>query len=205
VTTVRDLAGRDPARWAAATSHPFLDGARTGALPSAAFDRWLEQDRGFVATLAVAWRAVRDGAPAVDLALLDDGIAAFDDEVMWFDGIATERGLAVPAPALVEAAAYRAELLAVAEQPHAVALAAMWAVEATYLEAWRTALPGADAYRPFVAHWTGDGFVAFVARLEEAADVALHGAPDELVAEAAGAVARIAEHEAAFWAMTWSG
>lgn len=45
-----------------------------------------------------------------------------------------------------------------AAEPHAVALATMWAVEAAYLEAWRTARPGAPAYRPFVEHWTSDAF-----------------------------------------------
>lgn len=205
MTTVRDLADRHPTRWRAATSHPFLDGARTGALPSGAFDRWLEQDRGFVATLAEAWRTIRASAPADDLALLDDGIAAFEDEIAWFQVLAAERRLVVPAAALPKAAAYQADLLGVANQPYAVALAAMWAIEATYLEAWRTALPGAGDYRRFVEHWTDDAFVAFVARVEAAADRALHAAPDDVVDLAADAIARIADHEAAFWAMTWSG
>jgi len=168
--TVRELADRDPARWWAATHHPFLDGARAGSLPASAFDRWLEQDRLFVETLARAWARLLTEAPADDLLLLADGIAAFVGEMAWFERVATERGLAISAVPLPAAAAYRAHLGCMAGEPYPVGLAAMWAVEAAYLEAWRTALPGAPAYRVFVEQWTDDAFAAFVARLEAAAD-----------------------------------
>lgn len=205
MTTVRDIIEQDAARWRAATRHPFLDGARTGALHRPAFDRWLEQDRGFVAALAEAWRIMRAGAPTDDLTLLDSGIAAFDEEVAWFDALATELGLTSDAPALAAAAAYRADLLALAARPYPTAIAAMWAVEAAYLEAWRSALPGAAEYRPFVEHWTGAEFAAFVGQVEDAANRALDQAPPDAVAAARDAISLVARHEAAFWAMTWSG
>ncbi|HZJ06701.1 MAG TPA: hypothetical protein VFD59_14670 [Nocardioidaceae bacterium] len=205
MTAVRELADRDPVRWRAATHHPFLDGVRAGTLPAAAFDRWLEQDRLFVETLARTWGAILAEAPTDDLALLADGVTVFVAEMAWFEELGAERGLAIPAEPLPAAVDYHAHLRRMAGEPHPVALAAMWAVEAAYLEAWRTALPGTSVYRPFVEHWTDGAFVAFVDRLEAAADRALGGASAAEVAAAADAVVLTAGHEAAFWAMTWPG
>jgi thiaminase/transcriptional activator TenA len=204
MTSVAELARSDATRWHAATHHPFLDGARTGDLPAAAFDRWLEQDRHFVETLTRAWAAILVRAPAHDLALLADGIGAFVAELTWFDDVTATHGRS-PGPVLPATAAYDDHLLRVATQPHVVALAAMWTVEVAYLEAWRTALPGAPAYRRFVEHWTDAAFGEFVARLEAAADRALREASPHEVEGAARAVTATLDHEAAFWAMTWSG
>jgi thiaminase/transcriptional activator TenA len=204
VTTVAEMARREGARWHAATHHPFLDGARSGDLPAAAFHRWLEQDRHFVETLARAWASILVRAPAHDLALLADGISAFTAELAWFDDVTASSGL-TPGPLLPATAAYDDHLMRVAGEPHAVALAAMWTVEVAYLEAWRTALPGAPAYRRFVEHWTDAAFGEFVARLEAAADRALREASPHEVEDAARAVTATLDHEAAFWAMTWSG
>ncbi len=167
---VRDLADRDPARWWTATHHPFLDGARAGALPASAFDRWLEQDRMFVETLARAWAQVLTEAPTGDL-LLADGINAFVAEMDWLEHVATGRGLAISAvPLPAAAAAYRAHLGARPASP----IRSRWRP----CGRWRTTTsrrgaplsPGASAYRVFVEHRTDDTFAAFVARLEAAAD-----------------------------------
>ena len=205
VTSVRELAERDPAWWRAATHHPFLDGARAGSLPGPAFDRWLEQDRLFVEVLARAWGLMLAKAPASDLGLLAEGINSFVAEMVWFEGLGAERAVTMPAEPLPEAAGYHTHLLAMAGEPYPVALAVMWVVEAAYLEAWRGALPGAPAYRPFVEHWTDAAFAAFVDRLEAAADRALAAASAAEVDAAADAVLLTAGHEAAFWAMSWSG
>jgi thiaminase/transcriptional activator TenA len=202
VTTVQDLAARDPERWRAATTHPFLVGAADGTLPPAAFDTWLAQDRLFVEGLARAWARLLVRAPAAELPLLADGIAAFVTEVTWLEEVGATRGVPVPADPGAVTAAYDAHLQRAAEAPLAVALPVMWAVEAAYLAAWRSARPGAPAYRAFVEHWSDEGFADFVARLEAAADRALAGAPAQVEA-AADAVARTLGHEAAFWAMAW--
>lgn len=204
MTTVRALVAESPERWRAATRHPFLDGVRDGSLPPAAFDRWLEQDLLFVETLARAWARVLLTAPAADLALLADGIAAFVAEVQWLSDVAVTRRLPVPAVPLPTTAAYQAHLLEVARQPLPVALTAMWAVEAAYLEAWQGARPGAAEYQTFVEHWTDDAFSAFVGRLERAADRALADAPAAGIDAAGDALRRTADLEAAFWAMTWT-
>ena len=205
MTGVRQLAARDPSGWRAATHHPFLDGARVGSLPPDAFDRWLEQDRLFVETLARAWGLLLAAAPADDLLLIADGITAFVAELAWFDELATARGLSLPAKPLPITAEYQAHLLRMATESYPVAMTAMWVVEAAYLEAWRGALPGAPAYRPFIEHWTDRAFVDFVSRLEAAVDRALATASGAEVAAATEALVLTARHEAAFWAMTWSG
>ncbi len=205
MTAVRELANRNVDQWHAATHHPFLDGARTGSLPAEAFDRWLEQDRLFVEVLARAWGLLMAKAPAEDLQLLADGISAFVAEMAWFVELGAKRGLVIPAVPLPAAVDYHAHLVAMAQEPYAMGLSAMWAVEAAYLDAWRSALPGAANFRPFVEHWTDQGFASFVERLEAAADRALAEASPAEVEAAARAVAETAEHEAAFWDMTWSG
>jgi formylaminopyrimidine deformylase / aminopyrimidine aminohydrolase len=204
-TTVHRLAHADPQRWQAATRQPFLDGVRDGTLPVEAFDRWLEQDRLFVEALARAWGRILHVAPTEDLGLLADGISAFAAEVAWFDQLGAERGLTVPAEPLPVTDQYNRHLLEVASQSYPVALAAMFAVEVAYLEAWRSARPGHEPFRPFVEHWTDDAFAAFVGRLEQAADRALADASAADVDAAAAAVAVTFDHEAAFWAMTWHG
>lgn len=202
--TVRQLAGRDRARWRAATHHPFLDGVRDGSLSDAAFNRWLEQDRLFVETLARAWARLLVTAPAADLALLSEGIGAFVAELHWLEEVAVARRLTGPAEPLPATTAYQAHLLRVAREPFPIALTAMWAVEAAYLDAWRTARPGAPEYRAFVEHWTDDGFSSFVDGLELAADRALAAQPAAVLDAAFDALRLTADHEAAFWAMTWT-
>jgi thiaminase len=203
--TVLTLAARDPAAWRAATQHAFLVGAGDGTLPAAVFDRWLEQDRHFVEALARAWAIVLAAAPAEDLGLLAEGIAAFVAEVAWFDDIAVDRALRRPAPVRPETDAYRAHLARMATAPYSAALVTMWVVEAAYLEGWRGARPGAERYRAFVEHWTDDGFASFVDRLGAAADRALAGASPTEVEAAHDALLATARHEAAFWAMTMPG
>ena len=75
--------------------------------------------------------------------------------------------------------------------------------ERVYLEAWTAALPGAPAYRDFVAHWTTPQFVAYVAGLERAADVL--GAAGEPSAEAVGLAGDVLTAERVFWDMATEG
>ena len=200
--TIRDLLERHRDAWVRATTSPFLDGVRDGTLTDAAFDRWLEQDRLFVEALARAWARILAGAPGRDLALLSGGIAAFIAEVEWFDGIVARRGLDPSPDPLPDAAAYIDWLGEVAARPYAVALSAMWVVEAAYLDAWRGAAPGAPGYAAFVDHWTSSDFAAFVDQLEAAANVALGEAAPPDIEAAANAIAATADHERRFWELT---
>lgn len=201
-TTTQQLVTAAGPAWHAATTGPFLDGARDGTLPAAAFDRWLEQDHRFVDTLVRAWGLMIGSAPREDFGLLLGGMQAFTEELEWFEGIAERRGLDLAGPELPAAAAYNAALLDLARRPYAEAITAMWAVEAAYLAAWQGALPGAPAYAEYVTHWANDAFAGFVAQLSRVVDRELPHGPTPA---AQAAFDEVVTHEAAFWTMTTAG
>lgn len=201
---VRTMATAGAERWERAVVAVFLDGARDGSLDPASFDRWLAQDRLFLVALARAWARVLAGAPEEDLAFLAGGIAAFTAEIEWLESVAAARGIEVTtAGAAVEpaTAAYGEWLHEVSAAAYPVGLAAMWAVEAAYLEAWTRVRPGHGDYQDFVDHWTSPEFAAFVGDLEARVDRELRAAPDGVQAAARDAVLTTLDHEAAFWRM----
>jgi formylaminopyrimidine deformylase / aminopyrimidine aminohydrolase len=202
MSTAAGLITAHPDRWHAATCAPFLDAAGDGSLPAAAFDRWLEQDHRFVIALVRSWGLLLQTAPREDLDLLTGGMAAFVDEVGWFEEIATERGLDLDVDPLPAAAAYEAALDELARLPYAEAITAMWAVEAAYLQAWDRVAPGAPAFTAYITHWANDEFAGFVAALAEIVDREL---PDGPTAGATEAFRRVADLEARFWTMTTEG
>lgn len=199
MTTTSQLIADHPTAWQTATTAPFLDGAADGTLPAEAFDRWLEQDHRFVETLVRAWGQLLGAAPRGDFDLLVGGMRAFVDELAWFEEIATVRGLDLHGPELPATAAYDLALLTLAARPYPEAITAMWAVEAAYLTAWQSALPGADAYTEYITHWANDAFAAFVTDLGRIVDREL---PDGPTPAATEAFIEVTRHEAAFWAMT---
>ncbi len=174
--------------WARATAHPFLDGVRDGTLPPGALDRWLAQDRLFVADLLAFQARLLARAPRAAQAVLAGGCVALVEELAWFDGLAAGRGLdegATPLPATV---AYAALLDRLDAAPFPDAVRCLWALEKTYLDAWTRALPGAEPYRELVGHWTTPGFRAYV----EALGALPAGTDDALLAE-------VLQAETAFW------
>jgi len=200
VTTLQLIAD-DAEPWHAATRHPFLDGVRDGTLDRAAFSRWLVQDFHFALALTRAEGRYLANAPREDLQLLVQGVQAMVAELAWFERKATERGLDLAAPLHPTTRAYVDYLQATTYEPYAVQLTALWALECAYLEAWRTALPGAPAYREFVEHWTNEGYAAWVDSLEAAANRVLARG-----GEAAREAFRwIARYERDFWQMGYAG
>lgn len=202
MTGVRELATSQPELWRRAVRHPFLDAVRDGTMPDSAFDRWLEQDRHFIEHLTRAWARVLVTAPRADLGLLAEGAASFCDELVWLEASFERRDLDAEQPELPATTTYGSWLHEVSAMPYPVALAAFWAVEAAYSEAWRSARPGAASYRHYVEHWASDTFASFVDRIEHTADAALAAQPEHQDA-ATAAILTTAEHEAQFWAMTW--
>jgi thiaminase/transcriptional activator TenA len=97
--------------------------------------------------------------------------------------------------------AYGALLGTLPTLAYPASVAALWAVERAYLDAWRTAAPGATEYQAFVEHWTTRQFAEYVLGLEGAADRALADAGSEVWDAASDAVAEVARQEAAFWDM----
>jgi thiaminase/transcriptional activator TenA len=179
--------------WAAATRHRFLDGVRDGSLPVAALDTWLAQDALFVADLLGLQARLLARAPRSDQVLLAGGAVALVGELEWFEHLAAARGLDLAAAPLPATLAYRHLLQRLDAASYADALGCLQVVERVYLEAWRSALPGAPAYAELVAHWTTPGFAAYVDGLSAAS--ARAGAPY------AGLVEEVLRHEVMFWDM----
>ncbi|MGY1811148.1 thiaminase II/PqqC family protein [Blastococcus sp. SYSU D00820] len=192
---VADLPSRLPDAWSRATRHPFLDAVRDGTVDPAAFDTWLVQDARFIADLLRFQARLLARAPRPAQAVLAAGLVALVEELDWFERLAADRGLDLGAPPLPATVAYGALLERLDGLPVPEALAALWAVERVYLDAWTSAAPGGPAHAEFVAHWTTPGFAGYVTALERAADAVAGNA------DPAGAVGEVLVAEAAFWDM----
>jgi len=181
-----------PNIWECATRHPFLTAVRDDTLPLAAFDTWLAQDRRFVGDLL--WFQARLLARVCRAAqpVLVAGVAALVDELGWFERLAARRGLDLGAPARPATVAYRRLLERLDDATPGEATTALWAVEKTYLEAWRFAAPGAEPYREVVEHWTTPAFGEYVDRLAAVCPSLRGPLVDEVLV-----------HEIAFWEMAW--
>jgi len=196
---VADLPLRHATSLSHATRHPFLAAVRDGTVPEAAFEAWLVQDYRFVSNLLGFQGRLLARAPRPAQAVLAGGAVALVDELAWFEELAAARRLDLGAPAMPATVAYGVLLRRLNNADVAVALAALWALERVYLDAWSFAAPGAPAYREFVAHWVTPQFAAYVDALEQAADDAVGTASresdlDTVFAEVVGAESR-------FWAM----
>jgi thiaminase/transcriptional activator TenA len=201
---VNDLLAAHADEWAEAVSHPFLDDVREGTLADGAFDRWLAQDHLFVAALVRAQAGILAAAPRADMGVLAGGLVALVDELDWFEQVAERRDAVLDAVPLPAARDYVAFLMGLPTQPYVVAAVALWAVERAYLEAWRSAAPGAPPFRELVEHWTVPEFAAYVDGLQANADRAWDSAiaADRGAAEAA--LLTVARHETAFWQMAFA-
>ena len=195
--SVADLPSRHADRWARATRHPFLDAVRDGSIEDSAFDRWLAQDYLFVADLLRFQARLLGRAPRSAQGVLAGGALALVDELAWFEEQAAGRRLSLEARPLPATAAYARLLDRLDSLDTTVALAMLWTLERTYLEAWAYAAPGAPAYREYVEHWTTPEFAEYVDALAAATD-ALGGAADldPLFRE-------VVEAEISFWEMAW--
>ena len=194
--TPEQLAEHRPDLWERAVSAPFLTAVRDGSLPPEAFARWLAQDALFVADLLRFQARLLARAPRPAQAVLAAGCVALVEELDWFARVADERGLDLDAPQLPATVAYGDLLYRLDAPDVGGALAALWAIELTYLDAWSAARPGAGPYREFVEHWTLPGFASYVAGLETAADAA---AADEAGTGDDGVFLEVVAAEAAFW------
>lgn len=187
-----DLIVRNPGPWRSAVECAFLNGVRDGSLPAKSFDHWLEQDHLFVRDLLTFQALLLAAVDRAAQRVLAAGLMALDEELSWFESIARERGLALTGDRHPTTEAYRSALFASLAKGPAPAMTALWALERAYLEAWRTALPGAPPYRAFVEHWTTPEFAAYVSELQAFAS-------DEPECEAA--FLEICRLERDFWQM----
>lgn len=198
---VAELPGRLPEAWSAAIWHRFLTGVQDGSITASAFDIWLAQDAHFVGDLLWFQARLLARAPRSTQVVLAAGAVALVDERDWFDAQATSRGRPPTASRLPATEAYAALFARLDAAEPATALTALWVIERVYLDAWTAALPGAPAYRDFVAHWTTPQFGGYVADLERAADLLWAGGG--LSAEAIGLCGDVLTVEQAFWDMAF--
>ena len=200
---VADLPQRHAADWGRATRHPFLAAVRDGTVPEKVFDAWLVQDYRFVCDLLRFQARLLGRAPRTAQGVLVGGAAALVDELTWFEQRAAARGCDLRVGPLPATATYAALLERLDGEDFAVALAALWALERVYLDAWSFAAPGAPAYQQFVEHWTAPQFAGYVEALESAADDALGDATAG--ADLDAVFRQIVDAESRFWDMAWTG
>ena len=179
---------------AAARAHPFVRGLADGSLSLQVCQGYVAQDAVFLEAFARAYALGL--ARSRDLPTLEafaDLVAGVLVELRLHAAYAERWETAAAAEPLPATLAYRGLLQRLGTAPYADALGCLHVVERVYLEAWRSALPGAPAYAELVEHWTTPGFAAYVDGLGAASDRA--GAPDGAL------VAEVLRLEAAFWAM----
>lgn len=189
------LIDRHPSAWRRAVAHPFLEAVRDGSLAEASFERWLSQDYLFIADLLAFQASLLAHAPRAAQRALAAGLVALEAELTWFEQSALERSLTLASVRHPTTEAYRAMLLRLLEAGAEPALTGLWTLERAYLEAWRSAAPGAPPFEPFVEHWTVPQFAGYVMDLE-----ALAGDGPE----AEAAFLEVCELETAFWDMAWT-
>jgi formylaminopyrimidine deformylase / aminopyrimidine aminohydrolase len=177
---------------------------RDGTLATRAFDTWLVQDYLFVADLLVFQARLLARAPRPSQAVLANGLVALETELGWFEQHAVRRGLQLDVPRQPVTAAYTRLFDALDAGAYPAAIAAVWAMERVYLEAWTAARPGAAAYRDFIEHWTVPAFGAYVEDLARAVDLALSTATPDAQTTAEQAVADVLRLERDFWEAAWS-
>ena len=168
-------------------------------MADAVFDGWLAQDYRFVADLLRFQARLLGRAPRSAQPVLAAGVVALVDELAWFEQQATRRHLDLDVDPLPATVAYGRLLDRLDGMDVAVALAMLWTLERTYLDAWAYAAPGAPAYQEYVAHWTTPQFAGYVTALATAADALGAGTDlDPLFNE-------VVDAEIRFWDMAWEG
>jgi len=203
--TTEELLDRHATAWRDAIRHPFLDGVRDGDLPAGAFERWLVQDYIVVADMLVFQARLIARSPRRDQGTLISGLAAAEAELGWFEDQASKWEFPLDAPRHPNNIAYRDFLRGLGDEPYVAGLTALWALERTYLEAWRGVAPGAPDHRPFVEHWTTPEFAEYVAELERLTEAALGAADGEERRRAEEAFVSVARLERDFWEMAFPG
>jgi thiaminase len=144
-------------------------------------------------------------APDDARAVVEGGVAALEAELTWFEETATAQRIELNVVRAAASEQYRRLLDSLDAAPFTAASVGLWAIERAYHDAWADAAPGAPAYRAFVEHWTVPEFATYVADLARTADAALSAADPDAQAEAVAAFLEVAQLEADFWQMTWSG
>jgi thiaminase/transcriptional activator TenA len=196
------LADACPDEWARAISHPFVQAAADGTLPAERFHRWIRQDRLFVVALRGFIRSLSQRAPSDDRAGLEAGLAALEPELELFSAYAARERIDLHEAPAPECAAYLDFLNSTLARGYVHALAAYYACERAYLEAWTTVRATAapdGAYAEWIGNWTSEAFGAYVGWLAERLDAIAIGLSDDDIARLRDTFRETVRHEVAFW------
>lgn len=184
--------------WEEATRAKFLDAIGDGALPEAAFRRWLEQDYHFAKGLTSFQAVAAAKTPRPAQSTLIAGLGAMDAELDWFERNARERGYDLQCPVHPTCRRYVDYLIASAyQEPFEHSLAILFGVEAAYLAAW-SALKPRGPYAEFIERWSSPQFKEYVNQLSQWAEQHPREGQQRLFN-------RVLEFERVFWTMTLEG
>ncbi|KAF8392650.1 hypothetical protein HHK36_022999 [Tetracentron sinense] len=200
--------------YAGATRHPLILSIRDGTVDLSSFKRWLGQDyifvREFVPFLASillkAWRESDDGS---DMEVILGGMAALNDELLWFKKEASKWGvqLSIIAPQKANQDYCRfLESMISSEVEYTVVITAFWAIEAVYQESFSICLEdGSKTPAELVEtcqRWGNDGFGEYCRSLQRIANRRLEKAPEDVLRKSEEAFLHVLEYEVGFWNMS---
>ncbi len=184
--------------WRQATTAPFLDAIADGTLAREALNRWLVQDYYFADALTSFQAVTLAKTPRRFREPLLGGLVAMDQEMGWFERLASRRRLELDSPVHPVCQRYCDFLLRVAYcEPYQVALAVLFGVEASYLAAWSRLKP-AGPYKELIDRWSNKNFVSYVNSLWNLTEENPHKDNQRHFN-------LVLEHEHEFWKMTWEG
>jgi len=201
------LAGNHADLLAELAGHPFVRALADGTLPEAALIAWARQCRLFCLQERRALMVLRSFQPEPEL----DGMLArlVDDterEPRELTETLAQLGSDVvdePWPACL---GYSSYVLASAHQGLLTGLAAVYAVERSYLDTWTAVLPSVPPearWSDWVDNWTGQPFRALVGTLGRCLDD-LAGTPSkQMQARLEQTFEDVLKWELAFWEMCW--
>lgn len=206
----RDQIDRLDPLWSRMLAHPFLLETRDGTLPDRVFAAWLRQDYLFVEAAVPFLGALLSRAPSGDREAHAAALGALHDELGLFRERAEALGveLAGVRPSLVNHAYVSFLLATVRGRPYGHAHTVYYVAEKAYHASWKVVDEGLDPdspWRPFVEHWAGEGFAAFVEGLEARQDrLAERAGPDDR-REMERLFELTLRYEIAFWEMAYTG
>lgn len=202
--TCQQLLEHHAETWENATVHPFLTQCRTGEILPQQFNCWLVQDYLFVVDFTRMTARLLAAAPVHHFDTLLSGLAALEDELLWFQNKATERQLNLVVPRQPTCTEYCGYIASLALAPYAVQATAFWAIEYAYNQGWQ--LPGhmVPPYDEFANRWGNSAFTEYVHLLKQQADESLEAVAPEVQQQAEAAFLDVAKLEKDFWQMAYS-
>eukprot|EP00246_Nothoceros_aenigmaticus_P005135 TRINITY_DN16997_c0_g1_i1.p1 TRINITY_DN16997_c0_g1~~TRINITY_DN16997_c0_g1_i1.p1 ORF type:complete len:223 (-),score=31.86 TRINITY_DN16997_c0_g1_i1:264-932(-) len=193
-----------------ATHHPFILSIRDGTVNSRSFQCWLGQDylfvRAFVRFAASVLLKCPDDKEHLDTIL--GGLAALSKELEWFREEAAKWDVDLDSLRVRSSTQEYIELLEELtdqDTEYAVAVAALWCIEAVYSDSFQACLePGSQVSSellPVCQRWGSEEFKSYVNTIRHLADTALESERPHVKKKARLFFVQILTQEVSFWNM----